>query len=85
MIKHKSEKMNQGADALSRRHLLISQLSSNVLGFEHLKTLYKGDLDFRSCMKFVKVTLREISWSKRGTCSRAPDFVCLSVGLVSSS
>ena len=46
MIKHKSGKMNQGADALSRRHLLISQLSSNVLGFEHLKTLYKGDPNF---------------------------------------
>ena len=26
VIKHKSGKMNQGADALSRRHLLISQL-----------------------------------------------------------
>jgi len=46
VIKHKSGKMNQGADALSRRHLLISQLSSNVLGFEHLKALDKGDLDF---------------------------------------
>jgi len=46
VIKHKSGKMNQGADALSRRHLLISELSSNVLGFEHLKALYKRDSEF---------------------------------------
>ena len=45
-IKHKSGKMNQGADALSRRHLLLFQLNACILGFEHLKALYKNDQDF---------------------------------------
>ena len=47
MIKHKFGKLNQGADALSRRHLLLFQLDSCVLGFEHLKFLYTTDEDFR--------------------------------------
>jgi len=33
VIKHKSRKLNQGADALSRRHLLLFQLGACVLGF----------------------------------------------------
>jgi len=44
-IKHNSSKMNQGADALSRRHLLLFQLDACVLGFEHLKALYENDED----------------------------------------
>ena len=45
-IKHKSGKMNQVADALSRRHLLLFQLDACILGFEHLKVLYENDQDF---------------------------------------
>ena len=45
-IKHKFEKMNQLADALSRRHLLLFHLDACLLGFEHLKTLYENDEDF---------------------------------------
>ena len=58
MIKHKSGKLNQGADALSRRHLLFFQLGSRALGFEHLKSLYKDDEDFgelyESCQAHLK-------------------------------
>ena len=57
-IKHKSGKMNQGADALSRRHLLLFQLDACVLGFEHLKSLYEKDEDFgrlfAECQKHPK-------------------------------
>ena len=45
-IKHKSRKMNQGADALSIRHLLLFQLDACILGFKHLKALYENDEDF---------------------------------------
>ena len=50
-IKHKSGKMNQGADALSRRHLLLFQVEACVLGFEHLKSLYDNDEDFGDLFK----------------------------------
>ena len=45
-IKHKSEKLNKGVDALSRRYLLLFQLDACVLGFEHLKSLCAEDRDF---------------------------------------
>jgi len=45
-IKHKLGKLNQEADALSRRHLLLFQLGACILGFEHLKSLYTTDEDF---------------------------------------
>jgi len=45
-MKHKLRKLNQGADALSRRYLLLFQLDACILGFEHLKCLYVEDQDF---------------------------------------
>ena len=45
-INHKSGKFNQGANALSRSHLLLPQLDACILGFEHLESLYANDKDF---------------------------------------
>jgi len=40
MIHHKAGNMNKGADALSRRYLLLSTLESKFLGFEIVKGLH---------------------------------------------
>ena len=45
-IKHKSGKLNKGADTLSRRYLLLFQLDACVLRFEHLMSLYAKDREF---------------------------------------
>jgi len=45
-IKHKSGKLNQGADTLSQRYLLLFQLNACVLDCEHLKALHDKDEDF---------------------------------------
>ena len=47
VIRHKAGKLNKGADALSRRHLLLSVLGAKVLGFEVIKDLYAKDEDFK--------------------------------------
>ena len=46
VIKHKSGKENKVADALSRKHSLLSILSSEVIAFKHLPYLYEDDTDF---------------------------------------
>ena len=47
MIHHKAGRLNKGADALSRRYLLLSVLESKVLGFEIVKGMYAEDEDFK--------------------------------------
>ena len=47
VIHHKSGQLNKGADALSRRYLLLSTLESKVLGFEIIKGLYVHDENFK--------------------------------------
>jgi len=39
--------MNKGADALSRRYLLLSVLESKVLGFEVIKGTYSNHDDLK--------------------------------------
>jgi len=39
--------LNKGADAFSRRYLLLSTLRTKVLGFEIIKELYKANEDFQ--------------------------------------
>lgn len=45
-IKHKSGKLNKGADALSRKYALINSLQLKVIGLELLKHEYSSDPDF---------------------------------------
>ncbi|KAJ0454022.1 putative nucleotidyltransferase, Ribonuclease H [Helianthus annuus] len=45
-IKHKSGKLNKGADALSRRYTLLTSLRPKILGFDLLKNEYSSDPDF---------------------------------------
>ncbi|GKA08098.1 RNA-directed DNA polymerase, partial [Tanacetum coccineum] len=57
-IKHKSGKLNKGADALSRRYSLLTSLQPKVLGFELLQNKYPSDPDFgdiyTSCQNHAK-------------------------------
>ncbi|XP_071905719.1 uncharacterized protein [Coffea arabica] len=46
VIKYKTGKSNVVADALSRRHTLLTALDTKLLGFELMKELYKDDVDF---------------------------------------
>ena len=58
VIKHNFEKLNQGADAISRRHLLLIQVGACIRWFEHLRELYREDQDFgglfEACLKHPK-------------------------------
>lgn len=46
VIKHKAGTLNKVADALSRRHSLLSTLHVSVLGFSVLPDLYPTDVFF---------------------------------------
>ena len=47
MLKHRSGASNKVADALSRRHTLLTEMRVNVVGFEEMATLYPQDEDFK--------------------------------------
>jgi len=46
IVKYKKGKDNIVADALSRRHALLSQLDAKILGLENIKDLYATDSFF---------------------------------------
>ncbi|XP_019082606.1 PREDICTED: uncharacterized protein LOC104704607 [Camelina sativa] len=51
VIKYKKGKENVVADALSRRYALIATMEAKVMGFEHIKELYKDDPELGECYK----------------------------------
>ena len=46
VLKHKSGKQNQVADALSKRVVLLTVMKTEVVGFDAIKDLYESDSDF---------------------------------------
>lgn len=54
VIQYKNDKENMVADALSRNHVLINILSSEVPNFECLKELYFKDPIFLKSSKIVR-------------------------------
>ena len=58
VIKHKKGKGNIVADALLRRHFLLSMLETKMIGFDCLKEMYEGDDTFgeifKNCENFSK-------------------------------
>ncbi|KAG7572513.1 Reverse transcriptase domain [Arabidopsis suecica] len=51
IIKCKKGKENIVADALSRRHALITIMDAKVMGFEHIKAIYEADPGFQEVYK----------------------------------
>ena len=64
VLKHKAGKENRVADALSRRSMLLTSVSTEVIGFERLKEEYEHCPDF-------KKTYQSIC---QGPSSQFPDF-----------
>lgn len=68
VIKHQSGKFNKVADALSRRHALVSTLSVSVPGFESFAGLYETD-------PFVATIWRDLALKKRSDFSLVDGFI----------
>lgn len=46
VIRHKVGTQNKVGDDLGRRHVLLTNFTMHVVGFEHMRELYKDDVDF---------------------------------------
>ena len=51
VIKYKKGKDNVVADALSRRHTLISTMEAKIMGFEFIRDSYATELDFQEAFR----------------------------------
>ena len=54
MLKHRSERSNRVANALSRRQLLLVVMQVEVVGFDELNNLYPEDPNFSKVWKACK-------------------------------
>jgi hypothetical protein len=66
VLKHKSGKQNQVADALSRRVTLIITMETEVIGFDSIKSLYEADDDFWEIIDKLKEPTTGLSDHMRG-------------------
>ena len=67
VIQYKKGKDNVVADALSRKNILVSTLSSKLMGFEILKALYPEDPHFAPIFRECKELGRDKWDSARGS------------------
>lgn len=51
VIHYKKGKENVVADALSRRYTLLSSMETKLLGFEHIKSCYANDPEFKDVFR----------------------------------
>jgi hypothetical protein len=65
IIKHKKEKENVIADALSRRDTILSQLDHKIFGLESIKELYATDVDFKDAYENCRDGKRRINMCYR--------------------
>ena len=63
-MKHRSGKSNRVVDVLSRRHLLLTKMQIEVVGFKELMNLYPEDPNFSKSWKdcIVPITLDRKKW-----------------------
>ncbi len=54
VLKHKAGKENRVADALSRRSMLLTSVSTEVIGFERLKEEYEHCPDFKETYQSIR-------------------------------
>jgi hypothetical protein len=54
IIKHKKEKDNVIADALSRSYTMLSQLDCCIFGLETIKEQYVNDVEFKYVLENCK-------------------------------
>ena len=80
-IKHKSGKLNQVADALSRQVHLLVTIRNECLAFDYVKDIYGEDEDFETMWKSIALLLmvQMTSSFKMVFFSKAIDFVFLKV------
>ena len=62
-MKHRSRK-SKVTNALNRRHLLLTEMQIEVVGFKELTNLYPEDLNFAKSWKacIVPITLDNTKW-----------------------
>lgn len=63
-LKHRSERSNKVANALSRRQLLLTENQVEVVGFDELKNLYLEDPNFTKAWEasIEHITLDRTRW-----------------------